>query len=252
MKSFLRKLKITKFEDIIAAISLYRPGPRENIDLYIARKEGREKIEYLVPELESILKETYGIMIYQEQIIEVLRKLAGYSYSEADNIRRAMSKKKESVILAEKERFITRVVKRGISKDKALLLFEDILKFSNYGFNKSHSVAYAFICFWMGYLKSHFTSYFMADLLNIQIGSEVKTKEYIDEAKTLKLNLIKPNINKSTNMYLVEKNSILLPLTIIKSVGKEAITAILEERENGIFSDYFDFVRRVFKDCEST
>lgn len=246
MKSFLRKLKITKFEDIIAAISLYRPGPRENIDLYIARKEGREKIEYLVPELESILKETYGIMIYQEQIIEVLRKLAGYSYSEADNIRRAMSKKKESVILAEKERFITRVVKRGISKDKVLLLFEDILKFSNYGFNKSHSVAYAFICFWMGYLKSHFTSYFMADLLNIQIGSEVKTKEYIDEAKTLKLNLIKPNINKSTNMYLVEKNSILLPLTIIKSVGKEAITAILEERENGIFSDYFDFVRRVY------
>src|SRR5699024_2484138 len=137
MKSFLRKLKVSKFDDIIAAISLYRPGPRENIDLYIARKEGRKKITYLVPELESILKDTYGIMIYQEQIIEVLRKLAGYSYSEADNIRRAMSKKKESVILAEKDRFIKRTTDRGISKEKSLLLFEDILKFSNYGFNKS-------------------------------------------------------------------------------------------------------------------
>lgn len=246
MKSFLRKLKVSKFDDIIAAISLYRPGPRENIDLYIARKEGRKKITYLVPELESILKDTYGIMIYQEQIIEVLRKLAGYSYSEADNIRRAMSKKKESVILAEKDRFIKRTTERGISKEKSLQLFEDILKFSNYGFNKSHSVAYAFICFWMGYLKAHYTEYFMANILNIHIGSEVKTKEYIDEAKILKINLFKPNINKSTFEYLIVKNGIVFPLTVIKSVGKEAISTILTERNNGEFTDYFDFVRRVY------
>lgn len=246
MKSFLRKLKISKFDDIIAAISLYRPGPRENIDLYISRKEGKSKINYLVKELEPILKDTYGIMIYQEQIIEVLRSIADYSYSEADNIRRAMSKKKEDIILSEKERFINRSVKKGIKKSKALELYNLILKFSNYGFNKSHSVAYAFICYWMGYLKVHYTGYFIANILNIHIGSEIKTKEYIDEARLLNLYLKKPNINQSEEFYKVDNNSILFPLTIIKSVGKEAINSILNERRMGEFVNYFDFIRRVY------
>lgn len=246
MKSFLRKLKVTTFKDIVAAISLYRPGPRENIDLYIRRKEGKSKIEYLNPILEPILKDTYGIMIYQEQIIETLKKVAGYSYAEADNIRRAMSKKNEDIILKEKDNFINKSIKNGITKDKANQLFELIKKFSNYGFNKSHSVAYAYICYYMAYLKAHYPSLFIANILNINVGSEIKTKEYIDEARILNIYLEKPNVNDSFVEYMAINNKIIFPLSIVKGVGKEAINVILEEREKNKFTDSFDFIKRVY------
>lgn len=246
MKSFLHKLKIKTFDDVVAALALYRPGPRENIDTYIRRKEGKEKVNYLLPELEPILKSTYGIMIYQEQILEVLRKIGGYTYSEADNIRRAMSKKKESVILSEKENFVSRCVKKNIDKDKAIKLYDLILRFSNYGFNKSHAVSYAVISFYMAYLKAHYKEYFMTNLLNTVIGSDIKTKEYIDELRVLGLNISKPNINKSDKYYIVENNTIIAPLSIIKNVGIEANKLILEERKKGKFKSYSDFVSRVY------
>lgn len=246
MKSFLKKLKVTKFDDIVAAISLYRPGPRENIDLYIKRKEGKIKIDYLHPLLEPILKDTYGIMIYQEQIIETLKSIAGYTYAEADNIRRAMSKKKEDIILAEKTNFIEKSIKNGVSREKANDLFELIKKFSNYGFNKSHSVAYAYICYYMAYLKAHYPSLFLSNILNIHIGSEIKTKEYIDEARILNLYLEKPSVNNSTLEYKALNNKIIFPLSVVKGVGKEATSAIINARDENIFTDPCDFVKRVY------
>lgn len=246
MKAFLKKLKIKNFNDIVAALALYRPGPRDNIDTYIRRKEGKEKINYLLPELEEILKDTYGIIIYQEQILEILRKIGGYTYSEADNIRRAMSKKKESVILSEKENFVNRCIKKDIQKEKAIRLYDLILKFAGYGFNKSHAVSYAVISYYMAYLKVHYKSYYMANLLNNAVGSTIKTKEYIDEAKILKLNIIKPNINKSNLNYTVEGNDIICPLSIIKNVGIEANKLIIEQRKNGLYTDYADFISRVY------
>lgn len=246
MKAFLKKLKIKNFNDIVAALALYRPGPRDNIDTYIRRKEGKEKINYLLPELEEILKDTYGIIIYQEQILEILRKIGGYTYSEADNIRRAMSKKKESVILSEKENFVNRCIKKDIQKEKAIRLYDIILKFAGYGFNKSHAVSYAVISYYMAYLKVHYKSYYMANLLNNAVGSTIKTKEYIDEAKILKLNIIKPNINKSNLNYTVEGNDIICPLSIIKNVGIEANKLIIEQRKNGLYTDYADFISRVY------
>lgn len=246
MKSFLGKLKIKSFDDVVAALALYRPGPRENIDTYIRRREGKEKTKYLLPELEPILKSTYGIMIYQEQILEVLRKIGGYSYAEADNIRRAMSKKKEDIIISEKDNFINRCISKNIDKSVAVKLYDDILKFSNYGFNKSHAVSYAMISFYMAYLKSHYKEYFMANLLNSVIGSDIKTKEYIDECNILGIDLISPNINKSDLKYKVLDNKIICPLSIIKNVGIEANKRIINERENGIFIDYADFVSRVY------
>lgn len=247
MMNFLRKLKVQKFNDLVAAEALFRPGPMSNIDNFIARKERRQKITYPVKELESILKDTYGIMIYQEQIMQVLVVMADYTFAEADNIRRAMSKKKKEVMLEEKERFINRAMSKGYERAKAEEVFELVLKFADYGFNKAHSVSYALIGYQMGYLKSHYPVYFITNLLNMSIGSEIKTKEYITEARRNNIRIYKPDVNKSRDEYIIKNNNLLLPLTIIKNIGTAACEEIIKERDlNGEYKDFFDFVSRTY------
>ena len=247
MKRFLGKLKPTNIEDIFAAIALFRPGPSSNIDSYIKRKNGLEKIDYIDNSLIDVLKPTYGIIIYQEQIIKIANIMAGYSYGEADVLRRAMSKKKKEIMLSEKDKFITRSSERGYPNYIAEKTYEYILKFAEYGFNKAHSVAYSIIAFKMAYLKQNYKEYFMASLLTNAIGNEEKTKEYISECKKLDINILKPDVNISEYKYKKEDNSIRFSLATIRNVGSITCKEILNERNNnGEFKDYFDFVKRVY------
>ena len=247
MMNFLRKLKADNFSLLVAALALYRPGPMDNIDSFIARKDGKESVTYPVDALKPILESTYGIMIYQEQIMQCLVVMGDYSYAEADNIRRAMSKKKKEVMEKEREVFITRATKKGYSNKEAEEVYDLIIKFANYGFNKSHSVAYALIGYQMAYLKSHYNVYFNANLLNMSIGSEIKTKEYIDEAKRADIKVYKPHINKSLGEYVIKDRNLLLPLNVIKNVGSAACEEIILERnKNGEYKDFFDFVARTY------
>ena len=246
MKRFLTKLRPNSFDDIVAAIALFRPGPSSNIDSYIRRKNKQEKIDYIDPSLESILKPTYGIIIYQEQIMQIANVMAGYSYGEADVLRRAMSKKKKEVLESEKDKFISKSIKRGYTKEVATKTYEYILKFADYGFNKAHSVGYSMIALKMAYLKTHYKEYFMASLLTNAIGSDSKTKEYIDECKKMNINILKPNINSSNYKYTKEDDGIRFSLATIRNVGSIACKEIVTERENGKFIDFFDFVKRTY------
>lgn len=247
MKNFLSKLKPDNFSDLVAAVALFRPGPMQNIDSFIRRKAGREQVIYPDSSLEGILKDTYGIMIYQEQIMQVLVKMANYSFAEADNIRRAMSKKKLEVMEREREIFIERSMKNGYTKEKANEVYDLIIKFANYGFNKAHSVSYALIGYQMAYLKANYPVYFIANLLNMSIGSDIKTKEYVDEAKLKDIRVFKPNINISMDYYVIKDKALLLPLNAIHNVGGAAVAEIIKERlENGRFSDFFNFVARTY------
>ena len=247
MKNFLIKLKPDSFEDLIAAVALFRPGPMQNIDSFIKRKEGKEKITYPDESLKDILSSTYGIMIYQEQIMQVLVKMGNYSFAEADNIRRAMSKKKHEVMEKERNVFIKRSVANGYTETKAIEVYDLIIKFANYGFNKAHSVAYALIGYQMAYLKANYPVFFIANLLNMSIGSDIKTKEYIDEAKKKNILVFKPNINVSMDYYIIKDNALLLPLNTIHNVGSSAVNDIINERQaNGPFVDFFQFVARTY------
>ena len=246
MKNFLQKFKPSSFLDLVSVIALYRPGPMENIDSFIKRKYGREKIDYIHPDLEDILKETYGIIVYQEQIMQILVKIAGYSFAEADNIRRAMSKKKKEVIDKEKDNFIKKAIDNGYDKNLAIKIYDLILKFANYGFNKSHSVSYALIGYQMAYLKVYFPGYFYANLLNNVIGSEIKTKEYIDDAKKLKFDILPVDINLSNEIYTIEDNKLRMPFGVIKNLGTSSVLSIVEERKNGAYKDFIDFVKRTY------
>lgn len=246
MINFLRKLKVNSFEDLVAAVALFRPGPMNNIDSYIKRKQGIEKIDYIHSDLEDILKPTYGILIYQEQIMQVANVMAGYSFGEADILRRAMSKKKESVMLDEKDKFISRSVARGYSKEVSIKVYALILKFASYGFNRAHSVAYALLAYQMAYLKANYSKYFMYSLLTMVIGSSVNTKKYIYECRLLDINILKPDINHSTNKYDICENGIIFPFNCIKNIGDVVVNRIVDERNKGQFSDIFDFLRRCY------
>lgn len=246
MMNFLRKFKPSSFEDIVASIALFRPGPMNNIDSYIKRKNGKEKIDYIDSSLETVLKPTYGILIYQEQIMQVANIMAGYSFGEADILRRAMSKKKEDILLAEKDKFINRSINRGYSLEISTKVYDLILKFASYGFNRAHSVAYSLIAYKMAYLKSHYPYLFMKSLLTMNIGSETKIKEYIYECKVNNINILPPTINLSGAKFEVEGNSIRYPLTAIKSIGINIINLILEERNKGKFKDIYDFINRCY------
>ena len=246
MRRFLEKLQVSSFDDIIAAIALYRPGPMDNLDLYIRRKEGKEKVKYPHPNLESILKPTYGIIIYQEQIIQIAQVLAGYTLGEADILRRAMSKKKEEVLLKEKPKFISSSVKRGYTEELATEVYDLILKFANYGFNKSHSVGYATVSYKMAFLKTYFFKYFETALLNNVIGSVDKTSDYITEIRQNNLIISLPDINTSTNVYHVINNVIVAPLSIIKNIGASIADDIIKEREKGPYKNIIDFVVRLY------
>lgn len=246
MKNFLKKLNPNSLDDLIAAIALYRPGPMDNIDSYIKRKSGKEPISYLDKCLEPILKSTYGIIIYQEQIMQIANVLAGYSLGEADILRRAMSKKKLDILQNEKEKFIKRSIEKGHSEESATKIFELILKFAGYGFNLSHSVSYAIVAYKMAFLKKHFCHYFMLSLLNNAIGSDVKTQIYISEAKHKKITITPPDINISTYKYIIKNKQIICPFSIIHNIGYSVSHAIINEREKGPFKDFLDFVTRCY------
>ena len=247
MKNFIQKLKIDSFDDVIASISLYRPGPMDNIDTYIKRKQGKEKITYIDPSLESILKDTYGIIIYQEQIMQIAVKMAGYTLGEADVLRRAMSKKKEEILIKEKDKFINKSIEKGHTKEVAKNVYEMILKFANYGFNKSHAVSYSIIAYKMAFLKTYFYKYFMTSLLTNAINNENKTNTYILELRKNKEVIITPDINISTNEYIVYNKKIVCPLSIIRNVGTNTTFEILKERENGPYKSFIDFLKRTSK-----
>ncbi len=246
MKNFLQKFKPTTFEDIVSALALFRPGPMKNIDSYINRKQGKEKINYFHPDLEPILKPTYGIIVYQEQIMQIANIMAGYSLAEADLLRRAMSKKSESILLKEKDKFIEGSIKKGYDKTLATKVYGTIFKFADYGFNRSHSVAYAMISYRMAYLKAHYPYIFMKHLLTSAINSEIKTKEYIYECTQNGVVIHKPDINISEDKYINKNNQIIFPLTNIKNVGINATKIILNERKKVPFKDIFDFVCRCY------
>ncbi len=245
MRSFLKTLEVDNFNTLVDAIALYRPGPREMIGEYIARKKGKKKVTYLVSELEPILKSTYGIIIYQEQVLEILRKIGGYSYAEADVVRRAMSKKKYEVIEKEKTRFFDGVLKHGYSKEIASELYDLIIKFSSYGFNKSHSVVYSLVAFQMAYLKINYTLYFMKNLLNMNKSSE-KLKEYLDESKILHIEFENVSINKSCYEFVIDNNKLVIPFSLIKSIARSVSEEIEEERKKGKFTSFYDFMIRCY------
>ena len=244
MKNFLRKLRPSRIEDIFAAIALFRPGPAKNIDSFIRRKHGEEEITYLDPCLEEILSGTYGIITYQEDVIKIAVKLAGYSLGEADILRRAMGKKKKDILLKEKEKFVSQSISRGYDKEVVEKIYDLILEFAGYGFNKSHAVAYSIVAYKMAYLKCHYPKYFYANLLSSVIGSEIKEKEYINEAKSINIDILKPSINKSGVAYSVDKEGIYFPLSGIKGLGNINAETIIKNRLDG-YNDIFEFLERV-------
>lgn len=247
MKSFLKKFKPDKFEDLVLALAVYRPGPMENIDVLCDRKNKHFKYSTFDESLKSILDETYGIIVYQEQIMEILRTMGNYSYAHADIVRRAVSKKKVDVMESERKIFIEESIKNGYSKECAEEVFKFIEKFASFGFNKSHSVAYALLAYEMAYLKVNYKCEFYASLLNTNIGGEEKTKEYITEAKGNDIKIIKPSINKSSYLYECENNTILLPFRSIKGISSQVTDGIIKERENGEFKSFNDFLARCYK-----
>ena len=246
MRNFLRQLKPNKFEDIFAAIALFRPGAAINIDSYIRRKHGEEKITYLDDCLKPILLDTYGILIYQEQIIQVASIYAGYTLGEADILRRAMSKKKFELLKNEETKFIEKSVQNNHSQEQAKEIFNLILNFAGYGFNRSHSVAYSLIAYKMAYLKCHYKTIFFANLLTNVIGSESKTHEYIMEARANKIEIVKPTINESEERYIVKNNKIIYPISNIKSIGVVVTRTIKKAKETGKFTDIYDCLSRLY------
>lgn len=250
MRQFLKKLKPNNFLDLTSAIALYRPGPMQNIDSFIRRKHNQEKIEYLHEDLKSILNETFGIIIYQEQIMQILVKIGGYTYAESDNIRRAMSKKKKEIIEKEKEVFLKRAVDRGYKLELAIKIYELILKFADYGFNKSHSVAYALIAYQMAYLKTYYPNYFYSELLNDVIGIANKTKELISFSKAFDCKITTVDINKSQDKYIIENNELVMPFGVLKKLNKNVIEAIIKNRKDG-YVDFIDFVKKNYNEIDN-
>ena len=246
MICFLKKLKAQNFNDIVAAIALYRPGPMESIPEYLKRRGGKVVIDYIHPDLEDILKETYGIIIYQEQIMQIACKMAGYSLGEADLLRRAMSKKKESIMLEERSKFIERSVSLGYDKEIVIKVYDLILKFAKYGFNKSHAVSYSMVSYKMAFLKVHFYSYFMLSILNNSINNENKTSKYIAMLRGKNIKVLKPSILESLDKYIINNDKILCPLSIIRNIGSNITNIIIKEREKGIFINFIDFVKRTY------
>ncbi|MEG0330293.1 MAG: DNA polymerase III subunit alpha [Longicatena sp.] len=246
MKNLIRKMKPNYFEDIVATVALFRPGPMENIPEYLERRLHPEKIDYIHPSLEPILKKTYGIMIYQEQIMQVAQKMGGFSLGKADNLRKSISKKKGEDLQKLQADFIQGALSQGYEEGLAKHVYELIMKFANYGFNRSHSVAYGMIAYQMAYLKANAPLFFFTSLLNSVIGSEIKTSEYVFEAKKRLIKIKLPSINISTNQYIIHEDALYFPLLGIKGIGSAVCVEIIKERnKHGLFKDYFDFIARM-------
>jgi len=247
MRDLLRKLKPDKFDDIVAALALYRPGPLKSglVDKYINRKHGKEAVEYPFPELEPVLKDTYGIILYQEQVMKISQILSGFSAGKADNLRKAIGKKKADLMAQLKDEFIKGAVERGFREDKVVKLWNEIEEFASYSFNKSHSVAYGYLSYWTAYMKSHYRDIFFVVKLSTE-KSDKKFLNLIKEARIEGIEILKPDINKSdTDFKIEEEGKIRFGLSRIKGVGEEAVQSIIETRKKGKFRGITDFISRV-------
>ncbi len=246
MRDLLTGLKPDRFEDIIAIIALYRPGPMDLIPDFIKRKQGKVAITYEMPELEPILKDTYGVIVYQEQVMAIANKVAGFSLGQADILRRAMGKKKPEEMEKLRVKFLEGAKQNKISEKKAEKLYELIQKFAGYGFNKSHAAAYAVVCYHTGYLKAHYPTEFMAALMTSEMGNNDKLVGYFTECRDLNINVLPPDVNESRKTFSVIDGSIRFGLAAIKNVGEGAVESVIETRsETGRFRSFNEFCRRV-------
>ena len=251
MRDVLRRLRPDRFEDIIAVVALYRPGPMDNIPSYINRKHGEEQPDYLYPTLEGILKETYGIMIYQEQVMQIAQELAGYSLGGADLLRRAMGKKIKAEMEAQRESFVEGAVARGVPKQKAAEIFEQVNKFAGYGFNKSHAAAYALVAYQTAYLKANYPVEFLAASMTYDMNNTDKLNVFKQELDRLGIPLLPPDINRSGASFTVERKAedaaaIRYALAAVKNVGEAAMEVLVEEREaKGAFPGLSDLAGRL-------
>ena len=246
MKQVLMRLCPDSIDDVIAAIALYRPGPMDSIPQYIERRHGRDKTEYKNPALEKILGKTYGCIVYQEQVMEIFREIAGYSLGKADIVRRAMSKKKASVMEAERQVFVRGAVERGMTEADATALFEDMASFASYAFNKSHAASYAVLCYETAYLKAHYMSEYMAALLTSVLGDFGKTAEYIGECTKAGIAVLPPDINESETAFSAKGGAIRFGLLALKGVGRLFVDQLIaDRRQNGLFKSFEDFVTRM-------
>jgi DNA polymerase-3 subunit alpha len=248
MRNLIRRLKPDRFEDLIALVALYRPGPLDSgmADQYVERKHGRERVEYPHPLLSEALSETYGVMVYQEQVMQCAALLSGYTLGEADLLRRAMGKKKKEAMAEQRDKFVAGAVKNGVDGKKASDIFDAIEKFAGYAFNKSHSAAYALIAYQTAYLKAHYGAEFMASYLSALVGSKMDVLgRYIGDVRALGFDIKAPDINKSGRAFTVSGKDILFGLSAVAKAGSAAVDNILEARASGPFTSFWDFVTRV-------
>ncbi len=248
MTDILRRVKPSRLGDLTALNALYRPGPIQGgmIDEFIARKAGKKQVTYDLPQLKEILEETYGVIVYQEQVMQIAASVAGFTLGEADVLRRAMGKKKHEVMVAMKEKFLGGARKNGVPARKAEKLFDLIVQFAGYGFNKSHSAAYAYVAYQTAYLKAHYPVEFMAALLSAEIGNQDKLTRYLNECRDMGIGILAPDVNSSDLTFTPEGQSIRFGLTAIKNVGEAAIQSVLTaRRELGRFDSIFQFCEHV-------
>ena len=245
MKQVLTKLLPSCLEDIIACVALYRPGPMDSIDSFIARKHGSEKIVYKIPELRDILDVTYGCIVYQEQVMQICRTLAGYSYARADIVRRAMSKKKTSAMQAEREAFLSGCLDHGVSREAADEIFEEMLGFAKYAFNKSHATAYGIISYRTAYLKAHYPAEYFTALLTSVLDNAGKVREYIADASRFGVRVLPPDINRSRETFSADGGNIRFGLLAIKNVGRNFAAAVIKNRALGEYRTFDDFITRM-------
>ncbi|MEJ2374574.1 MAG: DNA polymerase III subunit alpha [Pseudolabrys sp.] len=245
MRRALLDMRPDRFEDIIALVALYRPGPMANIPTYCARKHGLEKPDYIHPKLEPVLKETFGVIVYQEQVMQAAQILAGYSLGEADLLRRAMGKKIRSEMQKQRSRFVEGCTERGIDKSQADAIFDLLERFAEYGFNKSHAAAYALVAYQTAYMKTNYPVEFLAATMTLDINNTDKLAEFRAEAERLGLRVDPPSINRSSVAFEVEGNTIIYALAALKGVGEQAVQTIVDARDGRPFADLADFAGRV-------
>jgi DNA polymerase-3 subunit alpha len=243
MRRLIKDMQMRTFDDIVTILALFRPGPMQSIDTYIKRRFKKESITYIDPVLEPILESTEGILLYQEQIMAIASKYAGYTMNEADLLRRAVSKKSESILQNERKRFVSKAKALGKDSEKSNQIYDYIVTFANYGFNKSHSVAYAMIAYWMAYLKANYPAYFIAVLMQSALASEALMREYIQEASALNITVSPPNINHSDTHFVYKNNTLYFPLTAIKNIGHTLALNIVKTRETP-YQSLIDFINR--------
>jgi DNA polymerase-3 subunit alpha len=247
MQEICRRLKPKELEDLAALNALYRPGPLDGgmVDDFIARHRGEKRVQYIVPEMKDILQNTYGILVYQEQIMQLAQKLAGYTLGEADMMRRAMGKKKREEMAKHEQKFVDGAIGNNIKKEKAEEIFNLMAQFADYGFNRSHSVAYAYLAFQTAYLKAHYAPYFYAAVLSNEAQDTTKIYKYSNELRTAGLQLLPPDINESDAGFTPLENAVRFGLNAIKGLGSSSVQAIIEARKKGSFTSLYDFTAKL-------